>query len=65
MLVAMIFDDPPRWDRMDPKAQAEHYAQALREAKGYGRVANDREQRRVEDALRQHTPPLITMRHDG
>lgn len=61
----MLFDDPPNWETMDPQAQAEHYAQALREAAGYGRVANDREKRRIEEALREHTPPLITMRHDG
>lgn len=61
----MLFDSPPRWDRMDPKVQAEHYAQALREARMYGRVANELEQRRIEDALRQHTPPLVVMRHDG
>jgi hypothetical protein len=61
----MLFESAPIWDVMSHAAQAEHYAQALREAKGYGRVANDREQRRIEDALRQHTPPLIAMRHDG
>ncbi len=61
----MLFDDPPKWEAMDPEAQAEHYAQVLREARAYGKVANAREQQRIEQALRLHTPPLIAMRHEG
>jgi hypothetical protein len=60
-----ILDQPaPAWDTMPAEAQAEHYAAALAEARERG-AAEGAAQQDLEAALRRHTPPAITMRHDG
>jgi len=60
-----ILDQPaPAWATMPAKAQEEHYAAALAEAKERA-AAEGANPHALEAALRRHTPPAITMRHDG
>lgn len=61
----MLEQRPPKWRTLSAEAQAAHYAEALREARELGKTASPEGQRWIESRLRLHTPPAVTMRHDG